>query len=146
MGLTQQKLRELLSDVMHKPVWGARETIGIKFEMGDKLDDQRGEYHFWVSTSHWWLQQGSEQKFADVVHSESSKTDIAKKIAILNGKQLLDVEFHSDTNGVVLVFDEGFFLRIAPYSGQVRDLFQLFTKNEIVSIQSDGTYNTQENK
>lgn len=144
MKITQDVLKELLIDAMNKPVWGARETIGIKFEMGEKVDDQRGEYHFWVSTSHWWLQQGSTREFEDIVSSESSLKNIDKKIAILNGKHLIDVEFHQSNNGVVLVFDEDLFLKILPSSGKVRDLFQLFTEDKIIYIQSDGMYQIEQ--
>ncbi|MDQ3008833.1 MAG: hypothetical protein M3Q81_04530 [bacterium] len=128
---------------MQQTIWAAHETVGIKFEMGNNLEENRGEYHFWVSTSHWWLEQGSNREFEDIVHSESSLFNIDKKIAILNGKKLIDVEYYKEHNGIVFVFDDDLFLRVSPHAGKVRDLFQLFTKDEIVSVQSDGTYRTE---
>lgn len=143
MQLTQNKLRQLLSKAMNLPIWGAHETIGIKFEMGKELEENRGEYHFWISTAHWWLEQGKNRDFEDIVHSESSLANIDKKIAIINGKRLIDVEYHQEHNGVVFVFDDDIFLRISPQAGKIRDLFQLFTEKEVISVQSDGTYRTE---
>lgn len=144
MELTNSQVKDLFAKVIGKKVWNARETLGIKFELGTEIENGQGEFHFWISTSHWWLQQGTGSDFEDIVHSESSEKNLNEKIKILDGKRLVSVGFHKESLGITFDFDDGLFLRVAPYGGKkLWEQFQMFTSKEIISVMSDGTYHTE---
>lgn len=139
MKSTNEKIKELTAQMIGKKTWNVRETIGIKLELGNKIEKDRGEFHLWISTAHWWLQQGEGKNFKDIIHSESNIENIAEKITILDNKLFLGAEYHEETNGIFLDFSDNLFLRIAPYSGKKRNILQIFSARQIISIHSDGT-------
>ena len=146
--MTNIKFKELLAEALGHEVWGAHETMGIKFELGKKVEEGRGEFHIWVFCSHWWLQQGDSKHFEDIVNSESDKDNVEKKVHALNNKKLVSVEFHEDSFGMVFDFEDGLFLRVLPYGNDKPDAPQIQIHQGIKTlvVQADGKYRVEEPK
>ena len=132
----------MLKPVIGVKVWNARETMGIKFEMGNEVEKGSGEFRLWIFCSHWWLKKGKGKDFQDIVNSESNKDAIEEKVKILNGKKLSRVEYHDDGRTTFFDFEGDLFLHVAPYGTDKKDQpqWQLFTEKEIVTLQEDGDY------
>jgi len=148
MKATNDKVKELLKSVIGLKLWNARQTVGIKFELGKEVEKGRSEYHFWIFCSHWWLKKGKGRDCEDIVNSESNKNNIEKKVKILNDKKLIEVEYHEDGKTTFFDFEDDMFLHVAPYGSDKEDQpqWQLFTDNEIVTLQQDGDYRVEPNE
>lgn len=140
MKLTNKIFKEILSNSIGREVWGAREVMGVKFDLGKKLEENMGEFHFWIFTTHWWLQRKVDGQIEDIVNSASSEEKQEQKITVLNGLNFLGGEYHEENNILFLDFQDGYFLTVAPWAGKTRGVLDLFTENEVFAIKSDGTY------
>lgn len=98
-------------------VWQVCHQLGsmIKFEVGEKVGDEQDEFHFWISCCHWWLHQGEKSDFEDIVCSESNKQKISEKLAILEGKKLLNIHFNPADASTFMDFEDNLFLQLSPY-------------------------------
>lgn len=114
--------------------------------MGKKASADQGEYHYWINCCHWWLHRGSTSDYEDIVNSESNKKNISEKLAILEGKKLLNIQFKTENASTFMDFEDGLFLRLAPYGknefddvpGAVEQWF-IFNGDKILHVFSDGT-------
>lgn len=145
MHATNNTVKDLLSPVISLPAWNARETLGIKFELGEISETGRGTYGFWIFCSHWWLKRGMGTNFIDIVNSESSKDNIEKKIKVLNGKKLIGVEYHDDGLTTFFDFEDDLFLHISPYGKEEtnREQWMFFTPERIISLLSNGSLSVE---
>lgn len=148
MKATNIKINELLEPLKGLKVWNARETMGIKFELGKEVEKSRGEYHFWIFCSHWWLKKGKGKDSEDIVNSESNKDAIEKKVKILNRKKLSSVEYRDDGRTTFFDFEGELFLHVAPYGTDNKEQpqWQLFTETEIITLQQQGDYRVGSNE
>lgn len=141
MKATNTQIQEVLHPAVGMPIWNARETMGIKFEMGKEREKGRGEFGFWIFCSHWWLQKGKGTNFEDIVNSESTKEHIEERVKVLNGKKLLAVEYHEENYTTFFDFEDDLFLHIAPYGTDQKDQEQwmFFSPDQITTLSADGT-------
>lgn len=133
-------IQNFLINAIGKPLWNVRIRLGsmLVFEIGEKVEDDRGEFHFSFDGCHWWLQQGQGRSFNDVVHSESSKENIETQVKILEGKRLLGIQINEEIASAVFDFEGDFFLRVAPYgSTSMLKQWKVFTKDKILTVFSD---------
>jgi hypothetical protein len=131
-----------------QPIWHVRHEIGsmIKFEVGNKIEKDRGEYHYWINCCHWWLHRGEQADYEDIVCSESSKKNIAEKLTILEGKKLLNILFKPEDASTFIDFEDGLHLSLSPYGKNEYDdepnkVEQWFTfhDDQILQVITDGT-------
>jgi hypothetical protein len=138
----EKSIQSFLAKTINERVWNIRQRIGsmLVFEIGEQIEDGRGAYHFVLESCHWWLQQGKDSAFVDIVNSESSKENIISKISILNGKKLLHIHYNEKIASTIFDFDDDLFLRVAPY-GNVKIIEQwlVFTKDQILKVMSDAS-------
>ena len=139
----QQTLQEFINPSIGEKLWNVRQqlTSMLKFELGKKIEEDYGEYHYWVSCCNWWLKQGKGNEFEDIVNSESSSTNIAEKMSILEGKKLLNINFNPENASTFFDFEDDLFLEMSPYGNkQVMEQWYLFKHKEVLEVRSDGTY------
>ncbi len=139
----QQTLQEFTEQTIGKKVWNIRQqlTSMVVFELGKKMKDGDGEYHYWVNCCNWWLKQGKGKEFEDIVNSESSSENIAKKITVLEGKKLLNINFNPENASTFFDFEDDLFLEMSPYgNNQLLPQWYLFKAHEVLEVRSDGTY------
>lgn len=153
--LAMQKIIDDFSQPsLGQKIWHVRHQIGsmIKFETGTQIAEGRGEYHYWINCCHWWLHRGgaSDSDYEDIVNSESNKKNISEKLAILEGKKLLNIHFKSEDASTLMEFEDGLFLRLAPYGmdefgdepGDVGQWF-IFHDDQILHVFADGTVSVE---
>ncbi|MDQ3008216.1 MAG: hypothetical protein M3Q81_01315 [bacterium] len=146
-NLTVEILQTITKASLNQNVWQVTDSIGssFKLEVGTKVEKERGEFHFWIYSAHWWLQQGKNKEFNDIVNSESNPEKIKTEIKILKGQKILHIEYNKELAATIFDFENDLFLRIAPYGfDSTRKQWQLFTPTEIFSVNSNGTYSTQD--
>lgn len=136
-----QTIKHFISKALNKPIWNIHKRVGSEFvfEVGSKIENDRGEYHFVVSSCNWWLQKQTEQGLIDIVNSESDQKRIDIELTVLDGKRLNTVQFQEDIKGFILNFENDLFLKISPYSPEYKfDQWQIFTSKQLLSFMSDG--------
>lgn len=132
---------DFVQPALGKSIWLVRHRVGsmIILDLGKKIEEDFGEYHLWIDCCHWWLQQGRDDTFSDIVTSESNKSAIEQKIQILLGKSILSIELNEQTANTFIDFEQDLFLRMTPYAGKIREQWHLFAKNEVLTAFSDGS-------
>lgn len=149
----QETIFEFTEPTIGKKLWNIRHQVGsmLVFEFGKPTEDGDGEYHYWINCCHWWLQQGTEHDFEDIVCSNSSKKNIAAKIGILEGKKLLNINYLPENGTTYFDFEDNLFLTTSPYGIRERfgdysveddptEQWYLFKDDKVLSVLDDGTY------
>lgn len=145
----QTTIHNFLAKALNQPLWNVRVRLGsmLVFEIGDAIESDRGEYHFSLDGCHWWLQRDENGSSQDIIHSESDKEIIESAVKVLEGKKLLSIQLDEEMSSAVFDFDDGYFLKIAPYgSTTMLDQWKVFTPNEILTVFSNSTAEFKEIK
>lgn len=137
----EKEIKDFTNQALKQKLWNVRRKIRsmLVFEVGEEVEKNRGEYHFWINCSHWWLQRGEGSDFVDIVNSESSQKVIDEKIEMLTGKKLLHIQYDSKTYSTIFDFENDYFLRVAPYgNGKQQEQWYVFKSEEVLKVDSLG--------
>ena len=102
----------------------------------------RGTWHLWIYCCEWSLTVGG----AEMAHSESDDTTMARALGVLNGQALVRVEVDAHDGSTEFAFDLGCSLTTQPappgsYSDPVRQWMLYQPSGQVLSVRADGTYN-----
>lgn len=158
-SLIHQVISKRFSVISDKPCWNVRQGHGssITFEFGQpslkiypvigtpprRTTDVRGEWHLWIWCCHWTI----VLKDKISAHSESSRTEIARALAGLQGQVITSVLVDPLTGKSLFEFDLGGSVRTWPYDdcdskGEPYDSWMLFEENDhlVLTYFSNGKY------
>lgn len=145
--MKQQTIQEFIYPTLNQKVWNVRQLLKttIYFEIGEKVEENHGEYHYSVDNCHWWLKQGKGKNYEDIVSSGSSEENIGKKISILEGKKLLSIQFDPEYAVTFFDFEDDLFLETSPTRDKEPSTeWYVITEQEIIEVMTDGTYSIQD--
>lgn len=144
-----QKIKEFIESAIGKTIWNPHKRVGSEFvfEVGEKTESDRGEFHFVISNCHWWLQKTDSEKREDIVNSESDQKLIEEAISILEKKAIRQVYFDEKRASSTFEFSDSLLLRVSPYGNdKIRDQWSVFTTEKILLVKSDGSVDIQANE
>ncbi len=143
-----QKINEFIKSAIGSTIWNPHKRVGSEFvfEVGNKIESDRGEFHFVIGNCHWWLQKIDAEKREDIINSESDQKLIEQEISILEQKTIVQVSFDEETANTIFEFSTGLLLKVSPYGNdKLRDQWSVFTKDKVLLVKSNGTIDIQDN-
>jgi hypothetical protein len=140
--------------VLGLPAWGVRQGHGsfLDFEFGQpalKVEEWQtkegmrrsahvtGEWHLWIYCCHWRVLQDG----AELAWSESTREEIDRAAARLNGQQLSGVTVDPRNGRSSFAFDLGGVLETWPYGDDLtQQQWTVFNRGEVFGYRADGHY------
>ena len=148
--MTKTKVNSFLNNLIKQTAWESnyQSQLNLNINFGkphlritkrkgkNDLATVRGEWWLWIFYANW--------KIKNFDNSNASIFSSYKRISIalsrINGQKLLSIKFISKTGITNFTFNRGSVLTVIPFEHRQSDLWSIYHKKSVLSVQSDGRY------